>query len=338
MILGADVSVWQPTGLKLPGLSFLIPRASIGTAKDSHYDGHIASARRAGIITGAYHFNWTGPVAAQVRAFLAAAGNVDLYAIDVEGKTAFDHARTAEFIDRVHQAGKKILLYHSASGFFDAGQDGNWIASWTIAPPKRPWVLWQYTSSGHVPPYAGRLDMDRFNGTLAQLRAFAGAAPGPIPHPAPAPNPAPASAGGHDVTYPVPKFPTVGDVVKGGVLYTTNPPSDADPKRIVIDPGRTMPYLGAPVTGLRIVEYVDSKGGHTGQAYFVKSGHLVNVRPAPTGATDAAAAIAAATAPLTARINALTAEAANAKLAGARGEWDRQNAGATVVPKLLDRP
>src|SRR3954468_2641366 len=47
------------------------------------------------------------------------------------------------------------------------------------------------------------------------------------------------SVGGHgkwstntDMSYSVPKVPSIGDVVKDGILYTTNPPNASDPNRV----------------------------------------------------------------------------------------------------------
>lgn len=171
---GIDVSKWQPTLPDLTTVDFLFARASIGTTTDTRYADHIATAKRAGIVTGAYHFNWdTISVAAQVSTFIAAAGNVDLYAVDVEGANAFSVSQTKEFIRLMHAAGLKCGLYHSASGFFDAGQDWDWVAKWSMIPPAS-WDFWQYTSSGSLPGYSGRLDFDRFNGTLSELHRFAG--------------------------------------------------------------------------------------------------------------------------------------------------------------------
>ncbi len=175
-VFGIDVSKWQTSLPDLETVDFLFARASIGTTKDTMYPVHIGNAKVAGIVTGAYHFNWdTISVAAQVTTFIAAAGNVDLYAVDVEGPNAFNVTQTKEFIRLMHEAGLKCGLYHSASGFFDAGQDFDWVAKWSAIPPAR-WDFWQFTSDGHLPGYSGRLDFDRFNGTLAELHELAGMA------------------------------------------------------------------------------------------------------------------------------------------------------------------
>jgi hypothetical protein len=165
---GIDVSHHQSTTPGLSGLGFLFARKSIGTQQDEKYGLHIGNARRAGLFTGAYHFNWSPiSVADQVRAFLANAGDVDFYALDVEpdsGTPAFSRTQARDFISRVQATGREIGLYMSESAFFDAGQDWNWIANWSNRP-SRPYRFWQY--------HGGPIDRNRFDGTLAQLRALA---------------------------------------------------------------------------------------------------------------------------------------------------------------------
>jgi hypothetical protein len=179
---GIDVSHWQTRTPPLGGVSFLIARATVGTGPDERYALHIGNARKAGIVTGAYHFNWsTLTIASQVKAFIATAGDVDLYALDVErdagsGTPRFSPAEARDFIARFHDAtGKRIGLYMSESDFYrDVGQDWNWVANWSRRP-SIPWKLWQYGKSTlHTPPPT--IDGDVFNGTIAELRTFAGVA------------------------------------------------------------------------------------------------------------------------------------------------------------------
>ncbi len=171
---GIDVSKWQSSLPDLDTVDFLFARASIGTQTDPLYAQHIAEAKAASLITGAYHFNHDQiSVASQVATFIAAAGDVDLYALDVEGLNAFDQSQTREFIRLMHEAGLECGLYHSASGFFDAGQDWDWVAKWSPTPPA-VYDFWQFTSSGNLPGYPGRLDFDQYKGTLAELYALAG--------------------------------------------------------------------------------------------------------------------------------------------------------------------
>jgi hypothetical protein len=83
------------------------------------------------------------------------------------------------------------------------------------------------------------------------------------------------------MSYPVPKAPSLGDVATGAILYTTNPPNEADAARIIIDPGRSMPWHGTPTPGIEVVEYVNEAGAHSGKAYFVKAAQLTNRRAVP---------------------------------------------------------
>lgn len=139
----------------------LIARATYGTAKDDRVDNHLAKARSLGLITGTYHANVRQQsVNAQVDAYLAASGEVDLYALDVEpfdADAAFTPDQARAFVDRFHDRtnGKAILLYHSESGY-PAGAwhaDGRWVANWGPAGPATnepdiPWDVWQFGGQG----------------------------------------------------------------------------------------------------------------------------------------------------------------------------------------------
>lgn len=170
MLEGLDISRWQGTTPNLSGKSFLFARATYGAVHDGMYATHIANARKAGCLVGAYHFG-VGDVSVpdQVHAFLAAAGSVDFYVLDLESNgrhASMTNGQAAAFIGMVKAKGHKIGLYHSDSGFPSLGQDYNWVAKWSVNAPARSWAFWQYRGSP--------LDLDRFNGSLAKLRALAG--------------------------------------------------------------------------------------------------------------------------------------------------------------------
>lgn len=189
---GCDVSKYQEVSDWAPlvdqrNWEFLIARASIGTTLDPRFDNHIAKAKRLGLVTGAYHFNWdtdysgTASPREQARFFVKAVravGGVDLMFLDVEGKMAFEAAEAKAFIDEVQKAGHRIGLYMSASAYkWNYGQDYDWIARWVADPPKGDpsgdWELWQYTSHGKSTDKT-RLDLDYFNGSLAELKSLIG--------------------------------------------------------------------------------------------------------------------------------------------------------------------
>lgn len=164
---GIDVSHWQSlTDWSPTGLSFVIAKFSEGTTKDAMYSKHIAKARSNGLVVGAYAFNRDDvDINAQATTFAESSATADLFFIDVEGTHAFSQAQTAAFITKFRAlTGKHIGLYHSASGFFDAGQDYDWVAHWGVTQPSRSWDFHQYRGSP--------LDLDQYNGTEAALRTF----------------------------------------------------------------------------------------------------------------------------------------------------------------------
>jgi hypothetical protein len=78
----------------------------------------------------------------------------------------------------------------------------------------------------------------------------------------------------------VPTVPSVATVPAGTWLYASSA-LEPSPDNIQVDPGRDMPYLGQPASTVRIVEYVDAKGVHTGRAMFAKASEVTTIRPAP---------------------------------------------------------
>lgn len=303
---GIDISVWQVTTPSLKGKDFAIARASYALTKDRRYDMHMANIKAAGVVSGAYHFNEDSiDPRSQARFFIKTAGDVDLYAIDVEGTMAFNLEQTKAFIDECQKLGKKCGLYHSASGYMEAGQDWDWIAKWSDTPPSHRWDFWQYGSDHD---YNATIDGNVYHGTVAQLRAWVG------------------NTSGEPVnSFQTPKVPTQGDLAKGVVLYPSTPLDPNDPKRIILNPGRTMPLVGTVASGVRAVTYVDDQGINTGWSYFINSADMTNVRPIPMtgddGYTKATqdAAVAAQKQSDQAAIDAANAAAAQAKadLAGA---------------------
>lgn len=155
-LFGKDVSHFQTLSDWDPDpLHFLIARASIGTQPDEMFDRHIGKAKNNDLVTGAYHFNVGSglSVLSQVNAFIQAAGDVDLYVLDVEGKDAFTPAGARLFIRLFQEkTGKQIGLYHSTSGYPDDafGADWRWVADWRdgITHPPIPWDIWQFGNVG----------------------------------------------------------------------------------------------------------------------------------------------------------------------------------------------
>lgn len=191
---GIDISAWQEITPSLVGRSFVIARACYGAGTDDRYEMHAANVRSAGLALGAYAFgvnpseypDW--PIADQAAALLGIGRDADFLVLDFEkesGLARITQAQARQFISIVHVAGRMIGLYASRDIFrladgstLDLGQDWNWAACWGCASPGVvPWTFWQYRGSP--------LDLDKFNGTQAQLDALAGGDMLPVTDPTP---------------------------------------------------------------------------------------------------------------------------------------------------------
>jgi Glycosyl hydrolases family 25 len=287
---GVDVSHWQALGDWSPvGLTFIVVKASEGTTPDPMYDKHVAKARAAGLIVGAYHFNRDDvDMAAQVATLAAAAPDADLYAIDVEGIHAFTIDQTKDFIRKFKAlTHKKIGLYHSESGWFDAGQDWDWVAHWGVSTPSRPWDFHQYRGSP--------LDLDQFNGTAAEMRTWVAAQ----------------SNGGTRVdAFIVPEDFTEANIISGSWVYDNSDLASSS-GNIKIEPGRYLRYVGQYSTtpDIRIVGYETAAGdaNTTSKAMFIPRSSISSFKKVPDltpyDQEDIDAAVSVAVTPLEATIN-----------------------------------
>ena len=162
---GVDVSAWN-TGRVPSGVRFGVARATYGTYPDPLYGFHALDIRGRGLVLGAYTFGVNADGGAQARALLSVAGSASFLALDWESNdgATMTTAEARAFIAAIHATGRRVGLYHSASGFPNVGQDWNWVAQWSAAPPTVPWTIWQWTSGG--------LDRDVFAGGTIALLAF----------------------------------------------------------------------------------------------------------------------------------------------------------------------
>jgi GH25 family lysozyme M1 (1,4-beta-N-acetylmuramidase) len=178
------------------GQTFAFCKATEGTTvTDPQFAANWAGIRIVGMTRGAYHYARPGnPAAADASHFLGvlrSAGGTregDLLALDLEDAggrppaTLLTWAR--EWVGQVGRAtGRPVLLYTSPAFWRERVGDPPsfptplWIAHFGVPAPDVPrawraWSFWQYGETGRVPGIAGDCDVDRFNGTRDQLRAF----------------------------------------------------------------------------------------------------------------------------------------------------------------------
>lgn len=197
---GIDVSYYQGNinwdQVKAGGVDYAFIRVSDGTRfKDPKFERNWAGTKAAGVIRGAYQFFRPAQSAtAQADIMIAALADFqpgDLPpVIDVEATGGVSAANIAARIkiwtDRVEAAvGVKPIVYTGKYFWRDQVRGSTafatsalWIAQYTTKCPDLPapwtdWTFWQYTDKGRVPGITGNVDTNRFNGTLADLQAFA---------------------------------------------------------------------------------------------------------------------------------------------------------------------
>lgn len=198
---GVDVSYHNGTidwaKVKAAGNEFAFVRISDGTGfHDPQFATNWAGAHAVGMVRGIYQFfRPSQDVAAQADMVIAAAGRPapgDLPpVIDVEAtgnlSPASVAAKVRTWVDRV-KAGTGVDPIVYTGKFFWRDQVGGptsfagnplWIAQYTtlcpdLTSPWDTWAFWQYSDKGSVPGISGGIDVDRFNGTLDELRALAG--------------------------------------------------------------------------------------------------------------------------------------------------------------------
>ena len=205
MITVIDISQYQPCAAidydKLAGaVDGVILRCAYGTRKDNAFETHYAEFKRRGIPMGVYLF---------LVGYKTSAEQVIVLRQAVAGK----EFKLGIWLDVETEAGATPLTYKHVNGFMtlaeaEFGQLGIYAANWcwktimgaeyakygsrklwcaayTSAPLIPPgwtsWTLWQYTSKGRLPGYAGNLDVNKFNGDEEAWHNWTGATVIPKP-------------------------------------------------------------------------------------------------------------------------------------------------------------
>ncbi len=182
--------------VKAGGKAFAIMKATEGTGfTDPTFAANWSGAAAAGVIRGAYHFfHPSEDPTAQADHFATVMGALhdgdlppmlDLEVTDGLGPAAVANA-TRTFLDALQsRTGRKQMIY---TGFYfwrdQVGDPAGFntdplvIAAYVAGCPLVPdswgkFTMWQYSDAGRVPGISGNVDLDVFNGTMADLRALA---------------------------------------------------------------------------------------------------------------------------------------------------------------------
>jgi lysozyme len=176
--------------VKAGGASFAFAKATESTDfNDPQFEANWSGMKAAGLVRGAYHFfDPAADPAAQASFFLNAVGPVspgDLLVLDFEtagGQSdAMLSSEAVTFLSAVQTAtGLTPLLYASSSFLSDYGGLGAyplWVANYGVSCPNVPsawttYTFWQSSGTGSAGGISGQVDVDSFNGTLAELQAL----------------------------------------------------------------------------------------------------------------------------------------------------------------------
>jgi lysozyme len=194
---GLDISQWQGPHFPMEavaaeGGAFVMIRASVADKRDPNWRRNVDTLRATSLVGMAYHYQTahTGP-ARQADAFVQALRAADALdwpvMIDVEDEGLSERNLLAWLARFMSLTGKTPMIYTSSWKWRSLiGVNRKWacdfplhIAFWQFAgTPALPdvwdnWVLWQVTSTWHMEGHDGNLDLNLFNGGLADLVAFA---------------------------------------------------------------------------------------------------------------------------------------------------------------------
>ena len=202
---GIDVSAYQGN-IDWPRVArqrvrFAFIKASEGaTMRDARFQRNWREARRAGILSGAYHYyqpNRDGGEQASLFIATVPIRTGDLPPVlDVEAPRFHDVADMRRGVRQwlaavqAHYGVRPILYSNYAfyrrylAGHFD--DYPLWLAHYEVARPALPaerWIIWQHSDEAYVPGIRGTVDFNVFQGSYAALQALRVAPPAPPPSP-----------------------------------------------------------------------------------------------------------------------------------------------------------
>lgn len=211
MVSGIDVSHFQRAidwaAVAAAEVRFCFIKATEGAANiDPRFIQNWQGAGDAGLLRGAYHFfHPTVPAAPQAESFIRTVVRLepgDLPPVlDLEVPAAWSDVATGaraplaiQWLETVEsRLGATPIVYLSPAFATEILENAPalarfpvWLAHYTdaaapaVAKPWNSWTFWQYTREGKTPGVMLPVDLDRFNGSLNDLKAL-GVKPMPSP-------------------------------------------------------------------------------------------------------------------------------------------------------------
>ncbi|MDQ1725308.1 MAG: lysozyme [Frankiaceae bacterium] len=219
--VGMDVSSWQHLGgraidwsaVRAAGHDFVMVKATEGTTyTNPYFAGDTFDSGQVGLIRGAYHYARpsrpvTTDAVAEANAFVAATGPLQDPGVlppilDLEENGGLTPAEmrtwTSTWLATVQRATGRAPIIYTYRYFWSARMGGTtsftsyplWLADYNATFGGTvggwpTWMMWQYTAGAAVPGVYGKVDMNRFNGTLDALVTMARGVPVPVVVPPP---------------------------------------------------------------------------------------------------------------------------------------------------------
>ena len=203
VVHGVDVSYYQDTvdwaQAKQAGIDFGFARISDGVnSPDTKFAANWSAMKQAGVVRGAYQFFRPGQdPTAQAELALKALGNSGNIApgdlplvMDIEVTDSVPAAtirlNMQTWLDAIEKGTGRAPIVYTAP--FMSATIGTtfakyvlWVANYQVTCPTMPanwtsWTFWQTSGSGAAAGITGAVDLDDFNGTLADLLVFANGA------------------------------------------------------------------------------------------------------------------------------------------------------------------
>ncbi len=193
---GIDVSHWNGTvdwaQVAQSGVQYAFAKATDGTqTTDSQFAANWVGMKSAGLLRGASAFyEMSQDPQAQAENFCKTvtleSGDLPPV-VDIETGTLASHAQMAQslraFIDAVKAHYGLDPIIYTSPGYWNAYFNDSfadcplWVAEYGVSAPKPVtgwgyWTFWQHSQSGRVPGVNGDVDLDYFNGSMDQLKAF----------------------------------------------------------------------------------------------------------------------------------------------------------------------
>jgi GH25 family lysozyme M1 (1,4-beta-N-acetylmuramidase) len=202
--LGVDVSRYQHgtsldwSAVKADGVSFAFIKATEGSSyTNSYFASDWATTKSIGLNHGAYHFARPsiGSADSQARYFVSKVGLSNgvgdlppVLDLEVNGGLSVSALQswTATWLQTVQQLTGRTPIIYTGPSFWRTSMGNStaftayplWIANYGVTSPSIPggwstWTFWQGSSTGSVAGIGGNVDMNAFQGTLAQLNTLA---------------------------------------------------------------------------------------------------------------------------------------------------------------------